>query len=359
MEIKTPIHIQRTQQSALRSVNVEELEFGQKVSDHMFSAEYHHGDWQQLKIIPFQDISLSPVTLALHYGQSIFEGMKAFRMQDGRVSIFRIDRHHERLNRSLERMAMPPVPLELFSEALQELVTLDQHWVPKTNGSALYLRPLIFASEAKMGVKISEEYRFLIVTGPVPLLHARPIRVKVERSFIRAARGGTGYAKCSGNYGGSFYPTQKAREEGYDQVIWTDAGDHEYFEESGTMNLFFVIGGTLVTPPLSDSILDGVTRDSLLQLAEDLGIPVEERPVGISEFVEGRKNSRVTEVFGAGTAAVVAPISEVGIDGINYTMPAYDGNSIMFRLKSLLDDIRYGRTTDKHSWNTIVGEGID
>jgi len=359
METTTVIDIQKIQQSALPSVDMDGLEFGRQVCDHMFSASYKDGAWVQPRIIPFQDLTLSPITLALHYGQSIFEGMKAFRLDDGRISIFRIDRHHERLNRSLERMAMPPVPYELFSSALRELVSLDSAWVSQAGGSALYIRPLIFASEARLGIKISSEYRFLIVTGPVPPLYPKAVRVKVETSFSRAARGGTGYAKCAGNYGGAFYPTQKAREEGFDQVIWTDAQAHENFEESGTMNLFFVINDMLVTPPLSDSILDGVTRDSLLELAADLGIEFDEREVSVPDFIELWKSGQVTEAFGAGTAAVVAPISEIGIDGKLYALPPYDSNSIMFRLRQQLDDIRYGRIPDEHSWNTIIGRAND
>ena len=357
METSTFIDIQKTKQSGLPYV--EGLEFGQQVSDHMFSASYKNGEWMRPSIIPFQDIMLSPTTLALHYGQSIFEGMKAFPLEDGRISIFRIDRHHERLTRTLERMAMPPIPYELFDNALRELVALDGAWVPRAKGSALYIRPLVFASEAKLGIKISSEYRLLIITGPVPPLYPQALRVKVERSFIRAARGGTGYAKCSGNYGGAFYPTQKAREEGFDQVIWTDAEAHEYFEESGTMNLFFVINDTLVTPPLSDSILDGVTRDSLLELAAGLDIAIEERPVGVREFIEAWKSGQATEAFGAGTAAVIAPIAEIGIDGERYALPPYNSNSIMFRLREQLDDIRYGRAADERSWNTIVNPAND
>jgi branched-chain amino acid aminotransferase len=297
---------------------------------------------------------LSPVTLALHYGQSIFEGMKAFRMQDGSINIFRIDRHYERLNRSLHRMCMPVIPYELFSSALQQLVGIDKNWVPAEEGSALYLRPFVFASEAKFGVKISDEYKFIIVTGPVATLFQKPIKVKVERKFIRAAKGGTGYAKCAGNYGGSYYPTQLAREEGFDQVIWMDAFEHEYVEESGTMNLMFVIDGKLITPPLSDSILDGITRDSLLQIAYDLKIPAEERPIGITEIRKAFQSKTITEAFGAGTAAVVAPIESISIDNELHQLPPYNNESIMFRLKKELEAIRRGKKEDRYEWNCIL-----
>jgi len=231
METVINIKTKRTTDSQLNKIDWNSLEFGKNVSDHMFTCQYKDGDWQQASIVPFQNLSISPFTLALHYGQSIFEGMKAFRMHDGRINIFRIQKHHERLNRSLERMCMPSVSYDLFSSALEELVNIDKDWVPKAKGTALYLRPLIFASEAKFGVKVADEYQFLIMTAPVPALYQKPIKVKVEREFIRAARGGTGYAKCAGNYGGVFLPTQLAKNEGFDAVIWTDANRHEYLEE--------------------------------------------------------------------------------------------------------------------------------
>ncbi|MGZ8537426.1 MAG: branched-chain amino acid aminotransferase, partial [Flavisolibacter sp.] len=305
----------KTTNSKLGQIDSDHLEFGKYVSDHMFVSDYLNGEWKEPSIIPFENLSISPIALALHYGQSIFEGMKAFYMEDGRINIFRIKKHHERLNRSLERMCMPPIPREVFENALIQLVELDREWVPKEKGTALYLRPFVFASEAKFGVKIAEEYKFIIVTGPVPMLYQKPIKVKVERHYIRAAKGGTGFAKCAGNYGGVFYPTQLARKEGFDAVIWTDAHDHEYMEESGVMNLMFVIDGKLVTPPLSDSILDGITRDSLLTIARDMQIEVEERPVSLTEIKKAFNDKMITEAFGAGTAAVVAPISEISIDG--------------------------------------------
>jgi len=354
METIEKIQIQKIKQSRLADGDLEKLEFGKLISDHMFRCHYKNGSWQHASIIPYQDLVLSPLTLALHYGQSIFEGMKAFRMADGSVNIFRIDKHHERLNRSLERMCMPAIPFELFSNALYELVKLDQAWVPSAEGSALYLRPLVFASEARMGVKVSEEYTFLIVTGPVPTLYPKPIKVKVEKEFIRAAKGGTGYAKCAGNYGGAFYPTMKAREEGFDQVIWTDAEEHDYFEESGTMNLMFVINDILITPPLSDSILDGITRDSLLQIARDLNIPFEERKIGCTEVEQAFSDKRITEAFGAGTAAVVAPISVIGIENKIYNLPAYGPDAVMFRLRKELEDLRSGKKADRFGWNNVV-----
>lgn len=350
----TKIKTTKTTNSKLGQIDWNDLEFGKYVSDHMFVCDYSKGGWKEPSIIPFENLSVSPVALALHYGQSIFEGMKAFYMEDGRINIFRIKKHHERLNRSLERMCMPSIQLELFEEALIQLVRLDQDWLPHEGGTALYLRPFVFASEAKFGVKIAEEYKFIIVTGPVPVLYQKPIRVKVEREYIRAAKGGTGFAKCAGNYGGVFYPTQLARKEGFDAVIWTDANEHEYLEESGVMNLMFVIDGKLVTPPLSDSILDGITRDSLLTIAADLHIDIEEKPVSITEIKNAFIEKKITEAFGAGTAAVVAPISEMSIDGIVYTLPVQNEINIMLQLKQSLEDIRSGKAKDKHNWNYIL-----
>jgi len=332
------------------------MQFGQYTSDHMFEAVYRDGEWQDGEIRPFENLSLSPLTLALHYGQSVFEGMKAFRTVDGRVNIFRMEKHFQRLNKSLQRMCMPVIPYDLFTAAMEQLVFLDRKWVPSEEGSALYLRPFVFASEARMGVKVADEYRFLIVSGPVPTLYPKPIRVKVEMEYIRAAAGGTGAAKCAGNYGGAFYPTALAREAGYDQVIWTDAREHRYVEESGTMNLCFVFDGVLVTPPVSDSILDGVTRDSLLQMAADLNIPFEERKVSIEEIRNGLKDGSLTEVFGAGTAAVIAPVRTIGINGEDIDLPAYSPDSIMYTLKRELEAIRGGVKADHHDWNFIVGE---
>lgn len=348
------VQIRRTKHSRLNEADIQQPEFGSQVSDHMFSCEYRDGAWQERIIMPFQDLSLSPVTLALHYGQSIFEGMKAFRMADGRVNIFRIEKHYARLERSLERMCMPVIPFELFNTALLELVRVDRDWVPKADGSALYLRPLVFASEARFGVKVSEQYRFLIISGPVGSFFQKPVRVKIEKDYIRSAPGGVGYAKCAGNYGGAFYPTQIARTEGFDQVIWTDARTHRYVEESGMMNLMFVIDGALVTPPLSDSILDGITRDSLLQIARDMGVRTEERPVAVDEIVETIANGRMTEAFGAGTAAVVAPIGAIGVDGVLHQLPAYGNDTLMLQLRQRLNDIRQGRAEDIHGWNCII-----
>lgn len=354
MELVTRIKVRKTAHSKLGEVDFNRLEFGKYISDHMLVCDYYDGEWQLPQVVPFANLSLSPATLALHYGQSVFEGMKAFRMKNGSVNIFRIDKHYDRLVKSLERMCMQVPPKEIFTEGMMQLVKMDNAWVPGEAGASLYIRPFIFASEAKFGVKVSDEYRFIIFSGPVGPYYAKPLGVKVEREFIRAAKGGTGFAKCAGNYGGAFYPTQSAREKGFDQVLWTDAKENKFIEESGTMNVMFVIDGEIITPSLSDSILDGVTRDSLIQLAKDKGIKVEERRISTDELVAAFRQNKITEAFGTGTAAVVAPINLIQIDEVDFKLPFYTVNSLMNQLKQQLEDIKTGRADDIYGWNYVI-----
>jgi branched-chain amino acid aminotransferase len=353
METAVAFPIRKTSHSRLAEVNLANPGFGLVPTDHMFVAEYAGGEWREPRLEPFRDLTLSPFTLALHYGQTVFEGMKAFRQADGSIAIFRIDKHYERFGRSLERMCMAVPPYELFEQGLRELVRLDQDWVSDEPDAALYLRPFMIASEARLGLKASDEYLFLIVAAPAGRYYAEPLRVKVETGFIRAAPGGTGTTKCGGNYGGSLYPTQLARAEGFDQVLWTDGLRRENLEESGTMNLMFVIDGVLVTPALNGTILDGVTRDSLLTLARDAGMPVEERPVGWRELEQALQSGRRVEAFGAGTAAVVAPIRWIQIGDQGY--PCYVGEDArMHELRRRLDALRRGEADDVYGWNTVV-----
>jgi branched-chain amino acid aminotransferase len=334
------------------------LEFGKYVSDHMLVCDYHDGEWQQAQIVPYANLSMAPSSLALHYGQTVFEGMKAFRMVNGDINVFRIEKHYERFVRSLERMCMAIVPRQIFIEGLLRLIEVDKAWVPARRGDALYLRPFAFATETRFGVKVSDEYRFVIFTGPVPAVYEKPIRVKVETNYVRAARGGTGRAKCGGNYGAAFLPTQQARLQGYDQVIWTDPIENRFIEESGMMNIAFAINDKIITPSLSDSILDGITRDSLLSLATDLGIPHEERKISVEELQASFQDGSLTEAFGIGTAAVVAPIETINIAGVDYQLPSYGPSSLSSRLKQSLDKVRLGEEPDIHQWNHIL-EGRD
>ncbi|HXB09411.1 MAG TPA: branched-chain amino acid aminotransferase [Puia sp.] len=347
------IPVSRAYRSRLAGVDWDNLQPGAVSTDHMFICDFADGQWRDAGIVPFGPFSLSPTALVFHYGQTIFEGMKAFRTEDDRIHIFRPEKHYDRLTRTAERLCMPVLPRELFLEALRRLVGLERDWVPVQPGGALYLRPFQIATDNRLSVRVSDSYRFAIVCSPSGLYFAKPVRVKVEREYVRAVSGGTGFAKCGGNYGGALYPTELAKAAGYDQVLWTDGLSHSYVEESGMMNVFFVIGDTLVTPPLTDTILDGVTRDSLLKLAAGLGMPVEVRPVSVEELQDGLERRVVTEAFGAGTAAVVSPISEIGIDERDYVLPVVSGG-VGDQLKQVLDDIRYGRRPDVHGWNCFV-----
>lgn len=346
------IEIETCTVSRLPQTDLTAPEFGKIPTDHMFVAMYRDGAWQTGKIMPFGNLTLSPFTLALHYAQSVFEGMKAFRTGSGKTVVFRPEAHHERLSISMERMCMPLIPKELFLEAVNEFVALEKDWIPQVDGGALYLRPLVFASEARVGVKVADEYMFIITACPSVPMYSKPLNVKVETSFSRAAEGGTGYAKCAGNYGSVFYPTQEAKHEGYDQVIWTDSKTHRFIEESGTMNVMLVKNGTLTTPPTSGTILKGITRDSLLTIAKQMEIPVEERLISIDELREGLSDGSITEVFGTGTAAVVIPIDRIGIEGEQFklTQPF----EYMNRLNRHLADIRIGKEPDVYGWNVSV-----
>jgi branched-chain amino acid aminotransferase len=352
--LTSSIAVERAKSSRLRDVDFKNLGFGSYISDHMLVADYKDGMWGEAKIMPYGELPMTPAILALHYGQAIFEGMKAFRMADGSISIFRLQRHYQRLLKSLDRMCMPSLPEELFAAGLHALVETDQQWIPDQEGYSLYIRPLVFASESKLGVKVSEQYKFVIMTSPVGPYFSKPIRVKVEETYVRAAEGGTGFAKCAGNYGGAFYPTQLAREQGFDQVLWTDAKEHKYIDESGAMNVMFVLNGKLVTPKLTSALLDGVTRDSILTLAKDMGMPLEERRVSLDDLLEGFKKGTLTEAFGAGTAAVVSQIAVINIHGTDYQLPAADGSSFQQRVKQKLSNLRRGTEPDVHGWNYIV-----
>lgn len=340
--------------SRISSVNLANPEFGKDCSDHMFNSTYSNGEWQNLEILPFGDITFSPAMLALHYGQSVFEGMKAFRMNDGRISIFRPHSHLERFNRSLDRMCMPTIPQDLFFAALVELLKVDQNWVPSAPGTSLYLRPFCFASEPRLKIKIAERYQFMILMSPAGKYFGNPFRLKVETEYTRTAEGGTGYAKCAGNYGSSFYPVKKAVEEGFDQVLWTDAKEHKYIDEAGMMNIMFMVDGKIITPSLNTAILEGITRDSVLTIARDFGIVVEERKIAVDELETYLREGRVSEAFGTGTAAVVAPVKLIRIGEKDYEIPLPTENAFQNKAYRLLNDIRTGLAPDTHGWNFII-----
>jgi branched-chain amino acid aminotransferase len=297
---------------------------------------------------------MSPAMLSLHYGQSVFEGMKAFKNKDGDICIFRPQKHSERLNKSLARMCMPEIPEDLFIHSLHAIVETDKDWIPSTEGASLYIRPFVFAFEPRLGVKIADHFKFFILTSPAGAYFSKPTKLKVEKTFVRAAEGGTGFAKCAGNYGGAFYPTQLARQQGFDQVLWTDAKEHKYIDEAGVMNVMFVINGKLITPQLTSALLDGVTRDSILKLAPTLGTTVEERRVSVEEIEEAFKKGTISEAFGTGTAAVVSPIATINIDGKDYNLPTAGPESFQQRVKQKLNNIRLGHEADLYGWNYII-----
>jgi branched-chain amino acid aminotransferase len=354
MQTAETIKLTRVTNSRLKEVDFSNLEFGKYMADHMTVADFDNGAWGAPEIVPYGDLLLSPATMALHYGQSIFEGMKAFRMKDGNINIFRIKKHHQRIQKTLDRMCMPLIPEDMFVTCLQSLIELDHKWVPGGDGEALYIRPLVFATEARIKVKVSDQYKLVVMNSPVGVYLSKPFRLKVEDFYVRTAEGGTGFAKCAGNYGGAYYPSQVAREQGYDQVLWTDSKEHKYIDEVGMMNVMFVINGTLVTPKLNTAILDGVTRDTILTLIKEMGVPVEERKISVQEVEEAFKKKTITEAFGTGTAAVVSAIETINIAGIDYTLTLPGPDSLQQKAKKRLNDIRLGHAEDVYGWNHIV-----
>jgi branched-chain amino acid aminotransferase len=344
------INIKKTQQSRLPGLDINNLPFGKVFSDHMFVAEYADGEWKKSEILPFGDLHLSPASSMMHYGQAIFEGMKCYRADNGDVLLFRPIENQKRLNVSAQRMAMPDVPEEVFMEGLVELLRLDQNWIPTGDGRSLYIRPFLIATDDYIGVKPSDTYKFLIITTPVGAYYDHPLKVKVEKTYFRAVEGGVGFVKASGNYGRSLYPTSLAKKDGYDQLIWTDAREHKYVEESGTMNLMFVIGDTLITPKLGDTILAGITRDSVLTLARDWGMKVEERKVSIDEILDAYRSGNLREAFGTGTAATIAHISNIGFEGEDFELPQLTPECFSVRVAKAMDDVRRARIEDKHGW---------
>lgn len=350
---KFSIRVEHVQQSRLSQVDFNNLKFGQIMSDHMLVAEYNNGQWEDVSIVPYGDISISPSLSALHYGQSIFEGIKGYKFADGTVSIFRPDKNWERFNKSAARLQMPEVPEEIFMGGLNKLLNIDQAWVPSVEGTALYIRPFMFATEAALGVHPSISYKFIIITCPVGAYYNKPISLKVETHYTRAAEGGVGFSKNAGNYALSLYPTQLANNEGYDQIMWTDAAEHKYIEEAGTANLIFRIGDKIITPH-GDTILHGVTRRTIMQLAEEWGYEVEQRKVSVAELIAGIESGDVTEAFAAGTAATITHIDRIGYEGKDYMLPAIEGRDFSNKVLNYLNELRYGKIDDKFGWNFLV-----
>ncbi len=344
------IEIHPIEKSRIDTVDFDNLVFGRTFADHMLVVDYKDGAWQTPQIVPYGPITFSPAMMSLHYGQAIFEGMKAYKNAAGEVLVFRPQANLNRLNQSAVRMCMPEIPENVFMEGLTELLRLDSAWIPAKPGCSMYIRPFMFSTDEYVGVTPSKTYRFIIFNCPVGSYYTKPLRVKVETQYIRSAHGGVGFSKNAGNYGGSLYPTKLANDAGYDQIIWTDAATHQYVEEAGTMNLMFVIGDTLVTAPTGDTILDGITRKSVIAVAKDWGMKVEERQLAVAELIEGIQNGTVKEAFGAGTAAVIAPISTIGFEGVDYDLPERPEDAFSRRVYDEINNIRLGNTVDTRGW---------
>lgn len=344
------IKIEKTAHSRVSENDVNNVPFGKCFSDHMFIAEYADGKWGKAYITPYKDMPMSYAMSALHYGQAIFEGMKAYKSESGEVSIFRPIDNFNRMNKSAIRMAMPEVPEEIFMGGLLELLKLDSAWVPTSDTGSLYIRPFLIATDEAIGVKPSDTYKFIIITCPAGKYYSDPIKVLIETNYIRAVQGGVGFVKAAGNYGRSLYPTKLAQQKGYQQVIWTDGATHSFLEESGTMNLMFVIGDTVVTPALSDTILDGITRRSVLALARDWGMNVEERKISIQEILDAHAKGQIKEAFGVGTAATIAPIIGIGYQDNYMELPSVAERKFSNKVDETLRNIRKGKIEDKMGW---------
>ena len=349
----TSIKITKTKNSRLQTTDFENLGFGKVFSDHMLICDYKNGSWGEPEIVPFQPMSLMPSAKIFHYGQSIFEGMKAYKDNASNTWLFRPVENYIRLNKSAKRLAIPEIPKNIFFDGLKKLLKIDNDWIPNLDGCSLYIRPIVFATGEGFHASPADSYRFLIATAPSGPYFSGQVKVLIEEKYSRSANGGVGFAKAGGNYAGQFYPTQLAIEKGYNQVIWTDDNTHEYIEEAGAMNIFVRINDTLITGPISDRILDGVTRKSIIDIANKEGIPVEIRKFKVSEIIEASKNNTLKEMFGAGTAAVISPISVFGFRNKDYKLPEIE-NSYATTLKKLITDIQTNKTNDKFGWRFLV-----
>jgi len=347
--------VEHVEKSAVTKVDWGNLVFGKTFTDHMLVMDYADGAWEQPQILPFQSIPMHPAMSSIHYGQSIFEGLKAYRQKDGKVAVFRPDMNAKRFNESAERMCMPQIPEHLFLEMVRKIVEIDQAWVSGIEGHSLYIRPFMFATDHWVGIKPSDTYKFMILLSPVGTYYSELVRVKIESYYTRAAAGGVGRAKAAGNYGASLYPAKFAQANGYHQLVWTDAKEHKFIEESGTMNILFQINDTLITPSEEeDTILRGITKRSILEIAAHWGINVQERKISVEEIIHAANSGVLQDAFGAGTAASLAQIALIGYEGIDYMLPPVETRTISNRLKAYLTDVKIGAVEDELGWNLLV-----
>jgi len=345
-----PIEVQLASHSRLPESDIKSAPFGTVFGDHMFVAEYQDGKWGKARIVPFNNLPLSPSLAGLNYGQSIFEGMKAYRDVAGGIQLFRPKDHHARLNRSAVRTCMPEIPEDLFINGLETLLDIDRDWVPTGRGTSLYIRPIYFATDTTIGMHPSHNYVLVIFTSPSIAYYNRPVQVLVQTSYVRAYEGGVGYVKLAGNYAHAMLASKQARDAGYDVVLWLDAKNRRFIEEFGTMNAFFVLDDMVVTPRLTGTILEGITRDSVLRVLTDAGIRYQERDISIDEIREARASGLLKEAFGTGTAASVAPVAAIHGDGFTIEMPPYAEWKVAPMLAERLTDIRTAAVPDPYGW---------
>jgi len=350
MKDTAKIKVTKVTESKLKALDFSNLPFGKHFTDHMLVAKYANGNWESVEIMPYQPLSLEPSLVAIHYGQSIFEGIKAYRYENGDAFIFRPYDNYKRFNISAERMCMPTVPEEIFIDGMKQLIELDKEWIPTEADHSLYIRPFMFSTDTIIGVKPSDSYLFIIILSPTGPYYAAPMKICVEETYTRAAPGGVGFAKNAGNYGASLLATQIAKQKGYDQILWTDAFEHKWLQEVGTMNVFFIINKTAVTPSLEEgTILAGVTRDTAITILKEMGLTVEERKISIDELLEVYHNGTLKEAFGTGTAATISIIEKLKYkeEVVNFDESSF---IVAKELKKRLDNIRTGETNDTHGW---------
>ena len=347
------LDIQKVATSRIHDVDFTNLVFGKTFTDHMFECDFKDGAWQTPTIKPYGPMMISPGAKVFHYGQAVFEGMKAYKDDNDDVFLFRPNQNIERINKSSKRMAIPEFPVDVFMNALHTLVGMDKDWIQKGEGNSLYLRPFAVATEVGVSASPSNEYKFMILMAPVQAYYKGAVKVLIAEKFSRSASGGVGAVKAAGNYGAQFYPTALAQEKGFQQIIWTDSNEHKYLEEAGTMNVFFRINDTLITAPVSDRILDGVTRKSILEMAKFNGIQTQVRKLTVDELIEAEKQGSLKEIFGAGTAAVVSLISHFGYKDKVYELPQVE-HSYASSFKKQLMDLQYNKSQDPFGWRVEI-----
>ncbi|WP_185849388.1 branched-chain amino acid aminotransferase [Blattabacterium cuenoti] len=345
------VEIEKTLHSRIGKMDFNNIFFGNQYSDHMFCSEFKNGKWKNSIIKPFGNIMLSPMSLVFHYGQAVFEGMKAYKDKNEEVFLFRPEENFKRINRSAARLEMPMIPENVFMNGLKKLIDIDRDWIPKNYGQSLYIRPFIIATNGVLSAKPSKDYMFMIISTPADAYYKHSLKIKIEEKYSRSASGGVGFTKAAGNYASSFYPTRLANEEGFDQILWTDSSTHTMIEESGTMNVFFYLKNKLITPKANENILSGITCKSILSLAKKEGFFVEERNLSVSEIIEGFKTGELKEAFGCGTAAVINHFKTISYKGNDFFLPEItEKKRISYSLKKKLLDIQHNRSEDPFGW---------